>query len=137
MQGYVMLSYRLNQTLSLSTNNHNLQTILFPNAYPLLNALSVSLTIPLVNHFLLPCVPSMTMRERMGIGMVITITGLASAAYVEWAIAELTPLHQAMWFILPSVLLSVQEVFTAVTSNIELIKLCFYFIFRTKYPLRA
>ena len=114
LQGYAMLSYRLNETLSMSIDNPNMQTILFPNVYSLLNTMTIILALPLVNHILVPCVPSMTMRERMGIGMAISTVALGCAAYLEWAVADATPLHQALWFILPSIILSVQETLTIV-----------------------
>ena len=111
-----MLSYRLNETLSASIDNPNLHTILFPNLYGLLNTMTIVLALPLVSHILVPCVPSMTMRERIGIGMAISTVALGCAAYLEWAVADVTPLHQALWFILPSIILSVQEAFTVVSG---------------------
>ena len=120
-----MLSYRLNSTLSLSIedspfgqyNVHYLQNMVFPNVYLFLNTVTIILTLPLVNHLLVPCVTSMTIRERMGIGMAINFVALGCAAYLEWVVADATQLHQALWFILPSVLLSVQEVFTDISSK--------------------
>ena len=125
LQGFVMLSYQLNSTLSVSVedsppgqyNVHYLQNMVFPNVYLFLNTMTIILALPLVNHILVPCVPSMTIRERIGIGMTIHFVALGCAAYLEWAVADATPLHQALWFILPAVLLSVQETFTDVSSK--------------------
>ena len=120
-----MLSYCYNTTLSKYIKDHSsrpqtihkLEYLVLPDTYLLLNSILSTLFIPLMNHFLVPCVPSMTIKERIGIGMAVTITGLVSAVYVEWTMPNLMPLHKAMWYTIPTVLLSVQEIFTIVSSK--------------------
>ena len=113
-----MLSYRLNNTLSVSTTDSMLAKALFPNAFILINTLTVSLSLPLVNHILVPCVRSITIKEKIGIGMAITVVAVGSGAYMEWALSDATPLQQALSFILPTVLLSIQESFTFVSGKL-------------------
>ena len=62
----------------------------------------------------------MTMKQRMGIGMIIHILALGSGAILEWMIAtkDVPPLQQALWFILPSVLLTLPELFVYVTGEL-------------------
>ena len=125
MQSFVMLSYIYNATLSDYIKGqsirpqtiHKLEYLVLPNIYLLLNSILCALFIPLMNHFFVPCVPSMTIRERMGIGMAISITGLVSATYVEGTLPNLGPLHKVVWYTVPSILLSVQEIFTIVSSK--------------------
>ena len=72
-----MMAYRLNETLSVSIDNSNLQTILFPNIYELLNTMTIVLTLPLVNHILVPCIPSMSMRVILLQELMIRYDGIS------------------------------------------------------------
>ena len=114
-----MLSSRLNKTLSLSTDISNLQMAIFPNVYMYVNAVTITLFLPLVNHILVPCIPSMTIREKIGIGMAITIVGVSVSAYLEWTVHDLNikPLYSALLLMIPTILLAIQEVFSAVSGK--------------------
>ena len=121
-----MLSYRLNYTLSVSIADPLKARALLPNIFNFVNTLTVALIVPIVNHILVPCIPSMTIKEKIGIGMAISIVGVVFGAYLEWAVADKKPLYKALFFIIPSVILSIQETFAIVSGqhkyNLPLIK---------------
>ena len=113
-----MLTYRLNSTLTEGITNSRLAHAIFPNVYILLNTLSLFIFLPIINHFFIPCMPSVTIRQRIGIGMVIAILSLGLGAFLEWIVSDLSPLHKALWFTIPTVLLTLPEVFVFVSGKV-------------------
>ena len=112
LQGDAMLSYRLNHTLSVALAARPvLAKAVAPNIFALINTVSIFLTLPLVNNILIPCAPSLRIKEKVGIGMAIAIVAVVSGAYLEWVGADLDPLKKGMLLVITAVLISVQEAF--------------------------
>ena len=122
IQGDAMLSYRLNKTLSVSIAHPTVAKAIPVNIFLFINTISVALSIPLVNHILVPCVPSIRIKEKIGIGMAMLIVAVSSAAYLEWAVADEKSLNKALYFIIPAVLLSIQETFTFVSGMYRIVR---------------
>ena len=117
IQGDVMLTYRLNATLfEASQQNSSAVKLVFSNAFYSLNCLIGLLFVPLVNHIFIPCVPSLTIRARMGIGMVINILAVGVAAAIE-SVGGVAPLHRALWLVLPTILFTLPEVLTFISGK--------------------
>ena len=116
-----MLTYRINATLFEAATNssrsgfHYMNSI-SSNLFITVNALVGLLLVPLVNHILIPCVPSLSMRGRMAVGMVIHILSIISAASIEACAQSLSPLHTELWFILPVVLITIPEILTTMSG---------------------
>ena len=88
-----------------------------PNIFAFINTVTVFLTLPLVNNILIPCAPSLRIKEKVGIGMAIAIVAVVSGAYLEWVGADLDPPKKGMLLVITAVLISVQEAFTFVSSK--------------------
>lgn len=115
-----MLTYRINATFFEATTNssgfyYNMHSI-SSNLFFTVNGLVGLLLVPLVNHILIPCVPSLSMRGRMAIGMVIHILSIIAAASIEACVQSLSPLHTELWFILPVVLITIPEILTTMSG---------------------
>lgn len=113
-----MLINRMNSTLAQAAHDSELSHIFIPNVYPILNTVSMIVFLPIVNHVLVPCIPSMTIRSKMTIGLVIAVLSLAIGALLEYTMSNKSPLHKALWFIIPSILLTLPEVFVFVSGII-------------------
>ena len=114
-----MLIDRMNNTLTEATHNSTkLSTIFLPNVYPIINTLSLIVFLPLVNHLMVPCIPSMTIRGKIGLGMGIAVLSLGLGALLEWAVENASPLSKALWFTIPSILLTLPEVFVFVSGKV-------------------
>ena len=117
-----MLTYRINATFFEATSNssgfYNNTHFISSNLFLTVNALVGLLFVPLVNHILIPCVPSLSMRGRMAVGMAIHILSIISAASIEACVRSLhiTPLHTELWFILPVVLITIPEILTTMSG---------------------
>lgn len=115
-----MLTYRINATFFEATKNssgfHYNMNFISSNLFITVNCLVGLLIVPLVNHILIPCVPSLSMRGRMAIGMAILILSIISAASIEACAQSLSPLHTELWFILPVVLITIPEILTAMSG---------------------
>ena len=118
-QSVTMLTYRINATfLEATTNSSGFVHSISSNLFLTVNNLVGLLSVPLVNHILIPCVPSLSMRGRMAVGMAINILSIISAACIEVCVRSLhiTPLHTELWFILPVVLITIPEILTAMSG---------------------
>ena len=114
-----MLSYRLNDTLSVGIADPVVTKAILPNIFPFINTFSLILAIPLVNHILIPCVSSMSMKEKLGIGSAINIVAITAGAYLEWVIIDIDDraLYKGLLLIFPSIIISIQEAFGFVTGQ--------------------
>ena len=105
----------MNTTLTEAAHTNS---IVFPNVYPIINTLSLIVFLPLVNHLMVPCIPSMTIRGKIGLGMGIAVLSLGLGALLEWALANASSLHKALWFTMPIILLAIPEVFVFVSGKV-------------------
>ena len=71
-----MLTYETNSSLAEYYPNHFLEiNNIYTNLYPTLNIVFVLLSLPIVNYCLIPCFPKITIRARIGAGLVIYCIG--------------------------------------------------------------
>ena len=123
MQVIVMLTYRINATLfELTANSSNVRYIqvLSSNLFIILNSVVGLLFVPLVNHIFIPCIPSLSMRGRMAIGMVINAVAIVTTIGIETGIRSkhTAPLQSFyLLYILPTVLITLPEVLTTMSGT--------------------
>ena len=76
LQFELMLTYETNSSLIEYYPNHFLENNnLYSNVYSILNVLFVSLSLPIVNYCFIPCFPKITIRARIGAGLVVYCIG--------------------------------------------------------------
>ena len=118
-----MLTFRINSTIyeeiaNVSSNVNFLQ-IISPNLFFFINTIIGILILPLFNHIFIPSTPSLTMRGRIAIGMVINIAAILSAIGIESGIKynhDIGPLQVLGLYILPTILITLPEVFTTMSG---------------------
>ena len=81
----------------------------------ILNAGSILIALPIINHIIIPFWPTVSMKLRLGLGFVVHILSFGIAGFIQWK--EDTPEQQQFfyWMILPAVFFSVGE--TVVVSG--------------------
>ena len=93
--------------------------LLFPDLFVLWNIVTIMVALPILNFIVLPCIPSSTMRERIGFGVALVALSAVLSAYLEWCVlSDVSSLHKFLWLILPSVCVSLGEVLLFVTSEL-------------------
>ena len=116
-----MLSYRINATLfeaTINATDTNYLNLISSNMFIIMNTLTGLLFVPLVNHLFIPCIPSLSMRGRMAVGMVINVMAIVTASCIERGIksTHTTPLQSILLSILPTVLITLPEVLTTMSG---------------------
>ena len=72
----LMLTYETNSSLTEYYPNRFLEiNNIYSNLYPTLNIVFVLLSLPIVNYCLISCFPKITIRARIGAGLVIYCIG--------------------------------------------------------------
>ena len=113
-QVYVMLEYQISNVYQ---DKQDL-LLLFPDVFTLWNSLALLIALPIVNFLVLPCVPSWTMRERMGFGVALIGLSAVITAYLEWCVFPLvSPHRQFLWLVLPIATISLGEMMLFVTGE--------------------
>ena len=109
----------MNTTLTAVVHPHSQVSQAFtPNIYAFLNTLSLMVFLPLVNHLLVPCVPSLTIRGKIAIGFVITILSLSLILVLEFTLSKQSALQRFLWYAVPSILLTLPEVLVLVSGKL-------------------
>ena len=109
-----MMAFRVNATIFEATANSSnvafLQT-LSPNMWLIANILTALMIFPLVNHIFIPCLPCISMRGRMAVGMVISVCAVVSAGVIENSLhgSEMEPLYTLLLYVIPTVLGTIPE----------------------------
>ena len=84
--------------------------LFFPYMFVLWNGVIIMLILPVLNFIIVPCLPSSTIRERMGFGCALIALSAGISAYLEWLVfPDVSPQHKFLWLILPTVFVSVGE----------------------------
>ena len=114
-----MMSYQVSNLAGVITRptNMNYKNFVFPTLYTIFDALCVLIYLPLINHLVLPCFPSLSMKKRLGIGSFINIVTLISAAYVQWGTSASDSKHILLWLLIPGALLPLGELLIFVTGE--------------------
>ena len=123
LQAYVMLTYQVSSLLTnsshISVPGHaktHLETYLFPNIVNVFNVSTILLSVLIINYLIIPYLPpSVSMKKRIGFGILLNIAALIAAAAVEGG----THSHgrQLLCLLLPSILLALGEVVIFVTGK--------------------
>ena len=119
LQVLVMMSYQVSNLAETITRPTNIKfhNYVFPILYTIFDALIVLICLPLINNLILPCFPSLSMKKRLGFGLLLNIATSVSAAYVQWGTGDLDSEHILLWLLIPGTLLSVGELFIFVTGK--------------------
>ena len=113
------MSYQVSSLVGVITRPTNMKysKFVFPTLYTIFDAVSVLVYLPLINHLVLPCFPSLSMKKRLGIGSLVNIITLISAAYLQWGTGAFDSKHVLLWFLIPGALLPLGEMLTFVTGG--------------------
>ena len=118
LQTIVMMSYQVSNLIGMITRPASTKyNFIFPAIYNIFDALCALIYLLLINHLVLPCFPSLTMKKRLGIGSLINIVTLISAAYVQWGTGASDSKHVLLWLLIPGALLPLGEVLMFVTGE--------------------
>ena len=114
-----MISYQLSNLAGVITRltTTKYSEFVFPTLYTIFDGLCALIYLPLINHLVLPCFPSLTMKKRLGIGSFINIVTLISAAYVQWGTGASDSKHVLLWLLIPGALLPLSELLIFVTGE--------------------
>ena len=118
-----MFSYETNNTLAIlfPANMHPfLTTDFFPNAFMMVNAGLVLLSIPIINYCLVPCLPKLTIRARLGMGLALYCVGSVTIIVIHAVNVRDNVNITAVQFyflILPTAIYSFAESLTIVASE--------------------
>lgn len=98
------------------------RSIHFVSSYfsQLVNVATVVIFLPIVNHMLIPFLPNMSLKLRLGAGVVLNIFALVTAAFIQGIVQEdenVTELNKLLWLLLPAILLALGEALVFVTGN--------------------
>ena len=105
--------------MDLHYSNHALSTDLYPNIYYAINSLCVMLALPIMNFIVIPFAPKLTIRARIGIGMVLYLIGSIVAVIIHSVhLGEITK-YQALCLLLTVAIYAVAEVLTVVSGMIS------------------
>ena len=116
----VMMTFRVHAMILRATaNSSNVEFLrsLSPNMFFVVNSITGLLFVPLVNHIFIPCLPCISMRGRMAVGMVINALAVLSAGCIENSIhGAVEPLHALLLYIIPIVLVTLPETLTTMSG---------------------
>ena len=117
LQVIVMMSFRVNAIFTATANSSNVAFLksLSPNMFIIVNCITGLLFVPLVNHIFIPCLPCVSIRARMAIGMIVNAVAILSAGSIEFSLHSSTmsePIPTLLLFIVPTVLITLPETLT-------------------------
>ena len=125
LQAFVMLTYQVSSLLTnsshISVPGHaktHLETYLFPNIVIVFDVSTILISVLIMNYLIIPYLPpSMSMKKRIGFGMLLNIAALVAAAAVEGGTHTSSHERQLLWLLLPGILLALGEVVIFVTGK--------------------
>ena len=109
-----MLSYEIGNLFKHVTQ---INTELFFNVFTLCNILTIMLFLPILNHLIIPCFPTLSMKARVGFGVALNTFAVVVAAIVEGCVHKESFERQLLWLLLPSTLLAIAEVLVSLTCK--------------------
>ena len=87
------------------------------NFNSLIDILTFLLFLPFLNHIIIPFYPGLSMRIRIGCGLVCSLLSVGITALLQVGQLKFTTYPQLDWLVLPAILLSLGDVLTVVTSK--------------------
>ena len=123
----LMLSHEANSSFSTRFyNHHSFLSRFYTNIYMMANAAIIMISLPIINYGLIPCLPSLSIRARMGGGLGLYTLGnfIVVIIHVCFPDSRAFANHLSL-FLPPTVINALAEVMTIVSCKFEL------FILRT------
>ena len=84
----------------------------------IINAGSILIALPLINHVIIPLWPTVNMKLKLGVGFVIHILSFGIAGFIQWREGALEPQQFFYWMILPTIFFSVGETTVGVSGKV-------------------
>ena len=99
-------------------SNARLQEI-FSTLYTTFDSTAILLYLPVLNYLTRPFCPSVSMKERLGVGAAVNVIAAVSCIFVWWTTQylKISPEHTLLWFLIPAALLAVAELYLFVTGE--------------------
>ena len=101
-------------------SNGSKHTFLAVNIISVINAGTIILALPIINHILIPLWPTVNMKLKLGVGFFVHVLSFVFAGFIQWRAATLTQQQFFYWMILPTILLSLGENVVFVTGEPKL-----------------
>ena len=119
LQFDVLISRETNQTLVKLNPSKYLKADLYPNLYWGVNSPLVLIVLPVVNFLVIPCFPKLTIRARIGIGLLLYLVGNIAMVVIHAAPlathATVTGV-QLGCMLIPVTIFAIAEVLTVVSG---------------------
>lgn len=107
-----MISYQMSN-FSNSLTMPVILAYVAPNLMRICNIVTILICLPIMNHLIVPCLQStINMKHYIGFGIVLNLGAVIVSIWLEW----FPRTNRLLWLLLPAVLLSMGEMFVAVTG---------------------
>lgn len=116
-----MISYQVHNFTLVAEGLHNPtidQSYLTGNLLTIFNTVTILFCCPLLNHLILPCLPSTSMKKRLGLGILLNAVAIAVAAILEFSTFNHDAAHRVLFLIIPALLISVAEALVFITGKL-------------------
>ena len=114
MQGLAFLTSALtNTTLAIVPGNPYFAS----NIIWVINCGIIIIILPVINHLVLPFWPNVSIKSKLGVGILLNVLSLAFGGYIIWWQKPLTSEQLFCWLILPALLISIAEALVFVSGK--------------------
>ena len=140
LQFYILISQEASLTLNKMHHSVYLEINLYNNACWAVNIFAILLALPVVNFLVIPSFPKLTIRARIGIGLVLYCIGSVAVVLIHAVPLSGSPQSevsgvQLAFLIVPVLIFAVAEVLTSVSGKSHVysfsishyLLFCFYF----------
>ena len=118
VQGFAYITYQLS-TAATTIDGHKLP-YLTRNVIWIINTGTILITLPLINHIVIPFWPTVNMKLKLGVGFALHVLAFGVAGFIQWSktIEGLLNDQQFFyWMLLPTILLSTAEAIVFVSGG--------------------
>ena len=110
LQGFAYMSSTLSTAAikgTIALSHKHVHHYFANNVMWIINTGIISITLPIINHLLIPIQPTINMRLKIGIGYLLHVLSFGVAGLIQWRQHHLT--HQQFFYlmVLPMILLSI------------------------------
>ena len=116
-----MISYQVRNFTLVAEGLHNPtinQNYLTGNLLTIFNTVTILFCIPLLNLLIVPCLPSTSMKKRLGLGILLNALAIAVAAILEFATFNHDATQRVLFLMIPVLLISVAEALVFITGKL-------------------
>lgn len=117
-----MISYQVRNFTLVAEGLHSPtinQNYLTGNLLTIFNTVTILFCCPLLNHLIVPCLPSTSMKKRLGLGILLNALAIAVAAILEFVTFNHNDATQRVLFLMiPALLISVAEALVFITGKL-------------------